>query len=209
MPWEEHWVLLLVLASVGTLVLLLKKKHPCLNVTERKLTQMTLLPYREMWNSCQSQKCFCLTCQVASIDVVPQYSSTSQGPFFFFLNVTYTAIFQKWKYKPSDMVVVQQDRAVRRQSTCLGEINTQRQQNLSLQVQRATLLRSHSSVYLSWKTSSSISSLLFFWTVWTVSTVTKGFGRASTVRAGSLNPRSYRTFWDLVPKQKPTKSLRQ
>lgn len=86
------------------------------------------------------------------------------------------------------MVVVQQDRAVRRHQRVSGEINTQRQQNLSLQVQRATLLRSHSSVYLSWKTSSSVSSLLFFWTVWTVSTVTKDFGRASTVRAGSLNP---------------------
>lgn len=208
MPWEEHWVLLLVLASVGTLVLLLKKKRPSLNVTERKLTQMTLLPYKEMWHSGQSQKCFCLTCQVASIDVVPQYSSTSQGAFFFFY-VTYTAIFQKWKYKPSDMVVVQQDRAVRRHQHVSGEINTQRQQNLSLQVQRATLLRSHSSVYLSWKTSSSVSSLLFFWTVWTVSTVTRDFGRASTVRAGSLNPRPHRTFWDLVPKQKPTKSLRQ
>lgn len=66
------------------------------------------------------------------------------------------------------------------------------------------LLRSHSSVYLSLKTSSSATSLLFFLTVWTVSTVTKDFGRASTVRAGSLNPRSHRTFWDLVPKQKPT-----
>lgn len=101
------------------------------------------------------------------------------------------------------MVVVQQDRAVRRHQHVSGEINTQRQQNLSLQVQRATLLRSHSSVYLSWKTSSSVSSLLFFWTVWTVSTV---WPRILAVRPpselGVWIPRSHRTFWDLVPQTK-------
>lgn len=70
---------------------------------------------------------------------------TSQGPFLWNTHCNFTKVKL---HTPNEVAV---DGAVRWHQHVSGKTNTRRQQNLSFPDQRATLLRSHSSVYPPWK----------------------------------------------------------